>query len=143
MSTRRDVIRLGALASAGALAADRAAATATATAGGDVPPSGPRSRDFYVQRQGEAFEVRRAGLAPLDLRLVDVADPAFAAPGMQGRADCFRVMFEGPASRPLPQGTAFLAGARRTRFAVFLVPLGVVRDGVLRYEASFNRTVGA
>ena len=84
---------------------------------------GQRNRLFRVE--GESGAV---------LRLVDVRDPLGA---LKPSAKMFSVVFRGPRSRRLEQGTYTVRNARLGTFEIFLVP--VDRPGAtLAYEAAYN-----
>jgi hypothetical protein len=137
MSSRRDVLRMAALASASALVPGAPGAAAASLAAGTPDPL---TREFYGERLGSRFDARAEDGTSRPLRLVDVADPAFATASRRGLSGCFRAVFEGDAALPLSQGTITMTGRGAPAFALFLVPTGSSRDGVIRYEAAFNRT---
>jgi len=136
MSSRRDVIRMATLASASTLLPGSKAAAAAGLAD---PGRDPLTREFYGERLGFRFEARGEDEVVRRLTLVEVTDPALAGASRRGLSDCFRAVFEGDAAKPLPQGTITMTGRGAGRFALFLVPAGSPRDGVIRYEAAFNR----
>lgn len=151
-TSRRDLIRLGAVAAVSCFAPGRA------SAGGSRPEvtpleagrqaildeetlltrtvmTGQIDTEFLVE--GEPGDVRAGRLPSLWLR--NVTDlPSAKTTGTGGFDLCFSALFTGPASNPLRQQTYRLQHAALGTFSVFLVPVG--RPGrEVSYEATFNR----
>lgn len=71
----------------------------------------------------------------VDLELTSVSTPQTGgSPG----AECFALLFSGPADCPLAQRTYRFSHDQLGAFALFIVPVGAGR-GARRYEAVFNR----
>jgi hypothetical protein len=54
------------------------------------------------------------------------------------KGECFALLFDGPADRPLAQGMYRFEHGRLGAFDLFIVPVGAER-GARQYEAVFNR----
>lgn len=69
--------------------------------------------------------------------LVEAKDLLTGKPGHEVIRDCFSVLFQGPANRPMAQGTYATRHGKLGAFDLFIVP---VREdgGYLYYEAVFN-----
>ena len=88
------------------------------------------------------FHVHVESGAPVSLELTSVIRQAPAVqhvgaadePGME----CFALIFNGPADRPLDQRTHRFAHEQLGVFDLFIVPVGV-DHGARQYEAVFNR----
>jgi hypothetical protein len=80
--------------------------------------------------------VFRIEAPPTDLELIEVGDLAGARPEASDRS--FSLLFRGPVSAMLPQGTYTVSHEAFGSFALFLVPVARAEDG-FRYEAIFNR----
>jgi hypothetical protein len=72
--------------------------------------------------------------ADVELELKEVSDRSNA------RVEQFSLVFAGPASPCLPQGTYALIHAQMNELPLFLVPLGP-RDGQMIYQAVFTRLI--
>lgn len=81
------------------------------------------------------FEVRDASAAVVTLELLEVSRPRSGGPA---DAESFSLLFEGPATQPLGQGTFTFSHPGLGRFALFIVPVSAER-GARQYEAVFNR----
>ena len=93
--------------------------------------------DDFAGRVGESFEVA-AGDAVLPLELIEVTVSAEAGgrgPGGEVRQQ-FSVLFRGPLTAALPQGSYRLRQPGGDDLDLFLVPLGPDGFG-MRYEAAF------
>lgn len=140
--TRRDI--LTAVASIGALAAVPGAGEAAQALwpGTDpqFPAAGPTlpTRDEFQSQIDQVFRVNRPGRSAYGLRLAAVQDAAAAQrAGTAGSQSAFTVMFIGPTSDPLPEGTYELASGAGMQYVLFL-KRGAVVSGVQCYEAPFN-----
>jgi hypothetical protein len=80
----------------------------------------------------EVFAVR-VGDSTLELRLSEVAAKSHHSPVRQA----FSLLFTGPSTPVLSQGTYELQHAAVGEVALFLVPIGADADGA-RYEAIFT-----
>ena len=80
-----------------------------------------------------AFQIHAPGDSSLTVELFEVTD-LNTAPQLEQ----FSVIFHGPKTPVLPQGTYPLEHAALGRFDLFLVPIGPAGDA-MRYQASFNR----
>ena len=72
----------------------------------------------------------------LEFELTEVEDRSSAA------VEQFSVLFKGPPSPWLQQGTYELVHGEMQRLTLFLVPLGP-KDGGMAYEAVFSRLIAA
>jgi hypothetical protein len=144
-STRRDLLKAGLMAGIAAVipveaveAAVRPAAAAAPAPGAAVPAA--LFRSTFTPLLGERFGAR-GSTAPVALRLAAVRDlPHADRLALVDSEDCFSLRFDGPARRPLAQGTYTLWHASLGAFPLFLVPMGLGRQGrVLGYEAVINR----
>jgi len=91
----------------------------------------------FAPHVGSSFRVvhPQAGVASLEL---SGAEPLRAWPGAP-RRDPFSLVFRGPASYGLPQGTFVLEHESLGSLSLFLVPIGPARDGRgFGYQAIFN-----
>jgi hypothetical protein len=79
-------------------------------------------------------------MADLVLESVTALDNHKSRPGMP-IGDSFVLAFRGPLSPVLPSAIAELTPPSAAPMDIFLVPLGP-RDGIMQYEAVFNR-IGA
>jgi hypothetical protein len=102
---------------------------------GAPSPDALFTRSSFKSQLNRLFRVQ--GEAAV-LRLVDVRDPLSArAAGNAGSEKCFSLIFRGPRSGRLQQGTYTVQNGRFGTFELFLVPVG--RPGKLvSYEASYN-----
>jgi hypothetical protein len=91
----------------------------------------PASKDF-VAHLHTAFKIETP--AALELELTEVHDRSNA------QLEQFSVIFTGPASPWLQQGTYTLLHPQMQGLTLFLVPLGP-RDGRMVYEAVFARLI--
>ncbi len=89
------------------------------------------SKDFSVYLH-QVFQVGTPTV--LELELVEVTDNS------NPQIEQFSVLFAGPLSPCLQQGTYTLLHPDRDAITLFLVPLGP-RDGHSIYEAAFSRLV--
>jgi hypothetical protein len=147
MSTRRELLKLGAIAGVSALIpqvadAGRLAAAPRELNGNSAPIDDDGLRPTREQLQGQvkgSFYVSRPGHADVRLVLVEVGDPALARGKSSPR--CFRAIFRGPATTPLGQDTYAVLNRWLGQLELFLVPVGLAAKGMRYYEASFNRAV--
>ena len=141
--TRRELLKAGVLAGIAAVipveaveAAVRPAPVAEPAAGADAAVA--LFRSTFSPLLGERFGARGSA-APVALRLAAVRDlPNAERLALVDSEDCFSLRFDGPARRPLGQGTYTLWHASLGAFPLFLVPMGR-RGRVLAYEAVINR----
>jgi hypothetical protein len=145
MSSRRELLKLGAIAGVSALIPGMAEAARPGAAprelnGIPAPDDGlqPTRQQLQGQVKG-SFYVSRPGHPDVRLVLVQVADPALA----RGKSSpqCFRAVFSGPATAPLGQDTYAVLNRWLGQLELFLVPVGLAVKGMRYYEASFNRAV--
>ena len=112
------------------------------------PPAGTdalslgSSLDYYTKATFQAyinsdFRIYANGHRQTWLRLVLVEDFP-SRESLTARNECFRLLFAGPAERPLSQGTYSFDHAALGTFALFIVP-GNPLDEKVHYEAVFNR----
>lgn len=138
--TRRDI--LTAVASLGALAAvpggGEAAPSLWPETDAPFPAAGLPTRDEFQSQIDQVFRVNRPGQSAYGLRLAAVQDAAAARrAGTAGSQSAFTVMFVGPVSDPLPEGTYEMVSGAGTQYVLFL-KRGAVLSGVQCYEAPFN-----
>ncbi|MDQ1360782.1 MAG: hypothetical protein QOJ44_1159 [Acidimicrobiaceae bacterium] len=99
-----------------------------------VPHSDPQYA-MFARNIGQRFAVHLAGGTTVDLELTTLdGDP----PATAGQASTFSVLFHGPASEPLAQGTYELAHPAEGTILVFIVPIGRQGESIT-YEAVFTR----
>jgi hypothetical protein len=99
-----------------------------------VPSPDPQYA-MFARNIGQRFAVHLAGGSTVDLELATVdGDP----PATAGQPSAFSVLFHGPASEPLAQGTYELAHPAEGAFLLFIVPIGSEADSIT-YEAVFTR----
>ena len=91
------------------------------------------SSDDFTPHLHSIFKIETP--ANLELELKEVSDRSNA------RVEQFSLLFAGPASPCLGQGTYALIHAQMNEVPLFLVPLGP-RDGRMIYQAVFTRLVG-
>ena len=92
----------------------------------------------FAGRLGDTFDLTADGGAGLPVELAEATEstePGGEGPDGQTRNQ-FSLVFRGPASPHLPQGTYLLTHAELGELALFLVPVGAESDGV-DYEAAF------
>jgi hypothetical protein len=96
------------------------------------------THDDFPGRVGEPFEVTVDDRPPLTLVLAETSlGTELGGPGPDGQERLqFSLIFTGPASPFLPQGTYELHHAELGELSLFLVPLGPQVDA-MRYEAAF------
>jgi hypothetical protein len=94
-------------------------------------PELPASKDFAAHLR-TAFRVETP--VALELELAEVTEQSNA------QVEQFSLLFTGPASPWLRQGTYTLLHPQMQELALFLVPLGP-RDGRMVYEAIFARII--
>jgi hypothetical protein len=94
--------------------------------------------DHFDGRVGEPFEVSVGDGPAVSMELVDASvGTELGGPGPDGEERLqFSLVFQGPATQLLPQGTYRLAHAELGELELFLVPIGRDADGT-RYEAAF------
>jgi len=85
---------------------------------------------------GDHFRVRLAPEDVVTLALMEVSEQGRGTSSAQA-GDFFALLFNGPVSRPLAQGTYAFEHALIGAFALFIVPIGAGSDG-FRYEAVFS-----
>ncbi len=83
------------------------------------------------------FHVAQPGSAGFDLELVDVTEYLHTT-----RQESFSVIFSGPASSFIQQGTYHLCNDKLGEVDLFLVPIGHDSNGY-QYEAVFNHLIPA
>lgn len=94
-------------------------------------------RESFADCLHQSFRVVHGGAEVLDLRLTQVHEYLKSA-----RQESFSIVFHGPASPFVPQGTYHLQNEKLGGLDLFLVPIG--RDGNgFQYEAVFNRLIPA
>lgn len=147
-TSRRDVIRAGALAGAGALLPlDTLLAAVRPPLGRKRPPQlGDTlpwlSRPLLQSHLNEIFQVYTPSEGWIGMRLVRVEDvPSAVASGLVGSPDCFTAIFQSPRFANLKQGTYNVHNRATGMFTLFLVPGGETRTGRL-HTATINRAQG-
>ena len=138
MSTRREILRAGAVTGLAALLpATVVELLATPAAAAPVPSgAGVLARSTFLPHLGDHFLVEGGGR----LRLAEVNDlPCAESEGLRDHEHCFALRFSGPA---LTQDTYTVSHSRLGRFPLFLVPMGAAGTSVA-HEAVFNRHVPA
>jgi hypothetical protein len=87
-------------------------------------------------RLGETFRFRKDAFDVVDLELVEATDTG--PTNIDPTAECFSLLFKGPVTSPLQQGTYLVQNEAIGEFHLFIVPVYPDRDA-LKYEAVFNR----
>jgi hypothetical protein len=96
-------------------------------------PSPDPQYALFARTLGQRFTVSPGPGTTVDLELTGLAgDPP------TGAAGSYSVLFDGPASATLPQGTYEFTHPEEDAFPLFIVPIGRVGDSI-RYEAVFTR----
>jgi len=85
---------------------------------------------------GEAFTVSKGAFDIVDLELTKVSDVIFNNGTRRG--EVFSLLFKGPHSSPLEQGTYVIANKAMGSFPLFIVPV-YPETHTMYYEAIFNR----
>ena len=96
------------------------------------------THDDFSGRVGEPFEMKVDDGHPLTLALAETSvGTELGGPGPEDQERLqFSLVFSGPATPVLPQGTHELHHPELGELSLFLVPLGP-QDGAMRYEAAF------
>jgi hypothetical protein len=88
---------------------------------------------------GERLTVRKPQGGSVALRLVRVDDvPSAQQAGAVDSPDCYVLVFSGPRSSPLQDGTYRVDSSTLGTFYLFIVP-GPATSAGLTYTATFNR----
>jgi hypothetical protein len=96
-------------------------------------------RDLFEAAVGDRFAVRKPQGGSVSLRLVRVDDvPSAQQAGAVDSPDCYVVVFTGPRSSPLEDGTYRVDHSTLGTFYLFIVP-GPSTSAGLTYTATFNR----
>jgi len=90
----------------------------------------------FSERLGETFKVSKGAFDTADLELTEVSDVIYHNTG--GVGEVFSLLFKGPHSSPLEQGTYILDNKSMGSFPLFIVPL-YPDTYAMYYEAIFNR----
>ena len=97
------------------------------------------THDDFAGRVGEQFEMRVADGPSVALELIEATEgdtPGGRGPEGQERRQ-FSLVFRGPATPVMPQGTYPLGHAELDGLELFLVPVGPDEEG-MQYEAAFG-----
>jgi hypothetical protein len=88
------------------------------------------------------FQVGSTLSRAVDVALVEVSPTRrFGSGAPEAPAfESFSLLFEGPVSTPLTQGTYSFAHPQMGHFDLFIVPIGR-QEQLIQYQAVFNRTV--
>ena len=89
------------------------------------------THERFVPLMHTYFQVLRQD-GEIPLQLVEVSEVQSS-----GGSETFSVVFRGPSAAPLPQATYQFRQDNASALDLFIVPIGVDKDGV-RYEAVFN-----
>jgi hypothetical protein len=106
---------------------------------GDTTPTDrlrQMEKKSFVERLSDTFEISKGAFDTVSLQLADVQDVVFDNPGRTG--EVFSLLFKGPHSSPLDQGTYMVENKATGSFPLFLVPIYSEANG-MHYEAIFNR----
>ncbi|MFC2015156.1 DUF6916 family protein [Chloroflexota bacterium] len=90
----------------------------------------------FVERLGDTFEISKGALDTVSLQLTEIKDLAFYNAGRAG--EVFSLLFKGPHTYPLEQGTYVVENKAVGSFQLFLVPTYPEINNMY-YEAIFNR----
>lgn len=93
------------------------------------------TKESLTENLATRFKVSLGDTNSVELELIRV-DELASAPGQQQLS----VIFRGPVDVPLPQTTYNLEHERLGQSSLFLVPVGIEKEGRL-YEAFFNRFI--
>jgi hypothetical protein len=90
----------------------------------------------FVECLSDTFEFSKGAFDTVKLQLTEVQDVVFDNPGRAG--EVFSLLFKGPRSSPLDQGTYMVKNKATGSFPLFLVPIYSEASN-MHYEAIFNR----
>ena len=141
-TSRRRAIKLG-ICAAASLSTVEGLCEHVAHAAQQPPPpaadnGGWLRRDLFESCRGQLMIVRRSP-RPIGLQLMSVDDvPTARHTGAVADENRFIVLFRGPRSPKLAQGTYRVESATLGTFPLFLVPGGTYASGTA-YTATFNR----
>lgn len=98
------------------------------------------TRMMFTENLGTRFTFRLGGVKLTDMPLIAVynLNPPFVKSDGTTSRECFSIVFQGPASIPLRQGTYTVAHSTLGTFDLFIVP-GARNGTALHYEAVINR----
>jgi hypothetical protein len=85
-----------------------------------------------------AFSKNGVPLTTMTLAEIDVRNPPFVKADPTSTRECFAVVFSGPSSQPLRQGTYDVSNKILGKFTLFIVP-ATTSGTVQHYEAVINR----
>ncbi|HEV7126090.1 MAG TPA: hypothetical protein VGN32_01465 [Ktedonobacterales bacterium] len=137
VSRRAFVQGAGVLVAGGWLRSTLPPAHTSAVASEPAPPVHALGQAAFAAYLGQSFRIEDGAAAPLDVRLVDVADRRPLVGGHHG-GESFALIFRGPGDRALAQKTYQFSHPDLGTFALFIVPGLVSPDGV-NHEAIINR----
>ena len=93
-------------------------------------------KQSFVERLGDTFEISKGAFDTVSLQLAEVEDVVFDNAGRAG--EVFSLLFKGPHSSSLEQGTYMVENKAAGSFPLFLVPM-YSETSSMYYEAIFNR----
>lgn len=90
----------------------------------------------FLEFETATFTVKSGALETVNIHLISVEDKKINYPERTG--EIFSLLFTGPTSSPLEQGTYMLENTSTGTFPLFMVPVINENDNIV-YEAVFNR----
>ena len=93
-------------------------------------------KDFFVEHLNQIFHFSKNAFDVVELELIEVSDVKYQSHAVAG--DSFSLLFKGPRSLPLEQGTYMVENKSTGLFPLFIVPVYPRGNGMC-YEAIFNR----
>ena len=98
------------------------------------------SRANFYSNIGSTFTFSSPSAGNVSLRLIEVADlkPLYGK-GRPAGKECFSLLFQGAANRPLSQGTYSIRQSKLGLFKLFIVPTDEPTPLGPTYEANINR----
>ena len=90
----------------------------------------------FIKHLNEIFYFSRNAFDVIELELIEVSDVKYNSHAVTGGS--FSLLFKGPTSSPLEQGTYMVENKSTGLFPLFIVPVYPLGNG-LYYEAIFNR----
>jgi hypothetical protein len=102
----------------------------------DVSALNDVEKSSFSDRKGEAFTITKGAFDVVELELAEVSDVICNNIGERDKV--FSLLFKGPHSSPLEQGTYVMTNKAMGSFPLFIVPVCPGKHSMY-YEAIFNR----
>jgi len=93
-------------------------------------------KDSFIEHLNQIFHFSKNAFDVVELELIEVSDVKYQSHAVAG--DSFSLLFKGPRSFPLEQGTYMVENKSTGSFPLFIVPVYPRGNGMC-YEAVFNR----